>query len=167
MWSHCSWSQLANQGPGLYSDGGDPLMAPSGVDSCHQFTEVDAPSSLFYCSHHLEREEDPLRVESSVPQQLPLTFVHAMYNASAVIVSLCLLVGWCLHKWGIHTAEALGWCYCSFLSVWVHIVSSAHLVAYSSFSVHTYVRKQGLKKMCYNRVRVRVQQLIRARINSL
>ena len=33
---------------------GDPPTAPSGGDSCHQFTEGDTPSSLLYCSHHLE-----------------------------------------------------------------------------------------------------------------
>ena len=33
---------------------GDPPTAPSGGDSCQQFTEGDTPSSLLYCSHHLE-----------------------------------------------------------------------------------------------------------------
>ena len=33
---------------------GDLPTALSGGDSCHQFTEEDTPSSLLYCSHHLE-----------------------------------------------------------------------------------------------------------------
>ena len=33
---------------------GDTPTAPSGGDSCHQFTEGDTPSSLLHCSHHLE-----------------------------------------------------------------------------------------------------------------
>ena len=33
---------------------GDPPTAPGGSDSCHSFTERHTPSSLLYCSHHLE-----------------------------------------------------------------------------------------------------------------
>ena len=33
---------------------GDPPTAPSGGDSCHQFTEGNTPSSLLYCTHDLE-----------------------------------------------------------------------------------------------------------------
>ena len=33
---------------------GDPPPAPSGGDSCHQFTEGDTPFSLLYCTYHLE-----------------------------------------------------------------------------------------------------------------
>ena len=58
---------------------GDSPTALSGGDSCHQLTEGDTHTSLFYSSHHLEREGDLKRVESSVPQLLPLTLVNAMY----------------------------------------------------------------------------------------
>ena len=33
---------------------GDPPTVPGGSDSCHLFTEGHTPSSLLYCSHHLE-----------------------------------------------------------------------------------------------------------------
>ena len=36
---------------------GDPPTAPSGGDSCHQFTEGLLTSGLCYCSHDLEEGE--------------------------------------------------------------------------------------------------------------
>ena len=35
---------------------GDPPTTPAGGDFYHLFTEGHAPSSLLYCSHHLEEE---------------------------------------------------------------------------------------------------------------
>ena len=66
---------------------GDSPTALSGGDSCHQFTEGDTPSSLFFRSHDLEWG-------GAICQSccLTLSCTYVMYNITSNF-SLCFLVG--------------------------------------------------------------------------